>query len=75
MDTGYGDRGLAKWHGGKGSSPRKVDLNKFDEAWERIFGERNTNTNAVSSNRSDNSSVPGQDVSDSESDGGVSRTS
>lgn len=29
-----------KWHGGKGSQPRKVDSKKFSENWERIFKEK-----------------------------------
>jgi len=28
-----------KWHGGKGSQTRKVNSKKFDENWERIFGD------------------------------------
>lgn len=27
-------------HGGKGSSPRKVDKEKFESNWERIFGKK-----------------------------------
>lgn len=29
---------MSKWHGGKGSSPRPIDKNKFDSNWDAIFG-------------------------------------
>lgn len=32
----------SKWHGGKGSSPRKVDKSKFDSNWDNIFGKKKT---------------------------------
>jgi hypothetical protein len=28
------------WHGGKGSRYRKVDQEKYNENWERIFGKK-----------------------------------
>ena len=28
---------MGTWHGGKGSSPRQVNKNKFDSNWDRIF--------------------------------------
>lgn len=28
------------WHGGKGSSNRKVDRKRFDDNWDRIFGRK-----------------------------------
>ena len=28
-----------KWHGGKGSQPRKVNTKKYSDNWERIFGD------------------------------------
>ena len=31
---------MSQWHGGKGSTPRKVDRKKFDENWDRIFGKK-----------------------------------
>ena len=31
---------MTQWHGGKGSTPRKVDKNKFDDNWDRIFGKK-----------------------------------
>lgn len=31
---------MSQWHGGKGSTPRKVDKKKFDENWDRIFGKK-----------------------------------
>jgi|TARA_B100001063_G_C16538262_1_gene439916 uncharacterized protein with von Willebrand factor type A (vWA) domain len=34
---------MSKWHGGKGSSRRPEDKDKYDEAWERIFGEPRPN--------------------------------
>ena len=29
-----------QWHGGKGSRPRPTDKKKFDENWDRIFGNK-----------------------------------
>jgi len=29
-----------KWHGGKGSRYRKVDQQKYNENWERVFGKK-----------------------------------
>jgi hypothetical protein len=29
-----------KWHGGKGSRYRKVDQQKYNEKWERVFGKK-----------------------------------
>ena len=29
-----------KWHGGKGSDPRKVDPAKFASNWDRIFNKK-----------------------------------
>ena len=26
-----------KWHGGKGSSPRKIDSDAYSKNWDRIF--------------------------------------
>lgn len=31
---------MSKWHGGKGSNPRKVDAKKFSEGWDKIFGSK-----------------------------------
>ena len=31
---------MTKWEGGKGSTPRKVDKDKFESNWERIFGKK-----------------------------------
>ena len=28
---------MNKWHGGKGSQPRKVDAKKFSDNWDKIF--------------------------------------
>ena len=28
---------MNKWHGGKGSAPRRVDPKKFSENWDNIF--------------------------------------
>ena len=28
---------MSEWHGGKGSSPRKVDTQKFNSNWDNIF--------------------------------------
>ena len=28
------------WHGGKGSSPRKTDKEKYEQNYERIFGKK-----------------------------------
>ena len=28
------------WHGGKGSDPRKVDTQKFNDNWDAIFGKK-----------------------------------
>lgn len=38
-----------KWHGGKGSRYRKIDKDKYNENWERIFGNRD-NINSTSDN-------------------------
>lgn len=32
-----------KWHGGKGSSRKESDQNKYNDGWERIFGNKNKN--------------------------------
>lgn len=32
---------MAQWHGGKGSSQRKVDKEKFNDNWDKIFGKKN----------------------------------
>ena len=32
---------MAQWHGGKGSSQRKVDKQKFSDNWDKIFGKKN----------------------------------
>lgn len=29
-----------KWHGGKGSKPRKVDPDKFAANWDKIFNKK-----------------------------------
>ena len=29
-----------KWHGGKGSKPRKVDTEKYSDNWDKIFGKK-----------------------------------
>ena len=29
-----------KWHGGKGSGQRPTDKKKYDENWDRIFGNK-----------------------------------
>lgn len=35
---------MAKWHGGKGSSPRKtIDNSKFATGWDRIFAQKEEN--------------------------------
>lgn len=31
---------MTKWHGGKGSSPRKIDKDKFDTNWDAIFNKK-----------------------------------
>lgn len=31
---------MAQWHGGKGSSQRKVDKKKFSDNWDKIFGKK-----------------------------------
>lgn len=31
---------MTKWHGGKGSSPRPINPDRWDENYERIFGKR-----------------------------------
>tara|TARA_R110002153_G_scaffold158317_1_gene310379 strand:+ start:312 stop:458 length:147 start_codon:yes stop_codon:yes gene_type:complete len=32
---------MTKWHGGKGSSPRKTDdAKQYAENWEKIFGNK-----------------------------------
>lgn len=28
----------SEWHGGKGSAPRPMNRDKFNENWDRIFG-------------------------------------
>mgnify|MGYP001202161555 CR=1 FL=1 len=32
---------MAQWHGGKGSSQRKVDKKKYSDNWDKIFGKKN----------------------------------
>jgi predicted ATP-binding protein involved in virulence len=36
-----------KWHGGKGSRYRKIDQDKYNENWERVFGKKD-NINSTS---------------------------
>lgn len=31
---------MSSWHGGKGSRPRPTDKKKFDENWDKIFGNK-----------------------------------
>lgn len=31
---------MSEWHGGKGSSQRKVDKDKFNANWDAIFGKK-----------------------------------
>ena len=31
---------MAQWHGGKGSSQRKVDKKKYNDNWDRIFKQK-----------------------------------
>lgn len=31
---------MVQWHGGKGSTSRKVDKKKFNENWDKIFGKK-----------------------------------
>lgn len=38
---------MSAWHGGKGSAPRKVDKKKFDENWDRIFGKKTIEDDAL----------------------------
>ena len=33
---------MTKWHGGKGSKRRPEDSKKYEEAWEKIFGQPRT---------------------------------
>jgi len=30
----------SNWHGGKGSTPRGTDQNKYADNWEKIFGSK-----------------------------------
>ena len=33
---------MSQWHGGKGSKPRPIkNREKFDDAWDKIFGKKN----------------------------------
>ena len=32
---------MAQWHGGKGSSQRKVDKKKYSDNWDKIFSKKN----------------------------------
>jgi hypothetical protein len=42
---------MTKWHGGKGSTPRKRKVSKkqFEDNWDRIFGDKNDKTTESSS--------------------------
>jgi hypothetical protein len=31
---------MTKWHGGKGSKPRPSDKDKYDQNFDRIFGDK-----------------------------------
>jgi hypothetical protein len=31
---------MSKWHGGKGSKQRPTDHKKFEDNWDRIFGNK-----------------------------------
>lgn len=33
------------WHGGKGSTPRIVDIKKYNDNWDRIFNKKSDNNN------------------------------
>lgn len=33
---------MNSWHGGKGSTQRKVDSKKYNENWDKIFGNKKT---------------------------------
>ena len=35
---------MTSWHGGKGSKYRKVDQQKFNDNWDKIFGKKEDNT-------------------------------
>lgn len=35
---------MSNWHGGKGSSPRPTDKEKYNENWDRIFGSKKEHT-------------------------------
>lgn len=37
---------MSKWHGGKGSTPRprKISNKQFEDNWDRIFGNKNNDT-------------------------------
>lgn len=44
---------MTKWHGGKGSNPRKVDKDKFDENFDRIFGKKDKDSGQAETGRDD----------------------
>ena len=31
---------MTKWHGGKGSTPRQVDKDKYNANWDKIFNSK-----------------------------------
>jgi len=43
---------MTKWHGGKGSAPRPMNVPKstWDENWERVFGSKDKDLNYESDN-------------------------
>lgn len=36
---------MTKWHGGKGSTPRPLDKEKFSSNWDKIFNNKNNKDN------------------------------
>lgn len=41
-----------KWHGGKGSTPRPADKEKFDKNWDKIFNKKSDKKQPLKANNS-----------------------
>ena len=50
---------MSKWHGGKGSAPRKgADRKAYENNWERIFGKKDQEKTPVESMEELNKTIP-----------------
>jgi len=43
---------MTKWHGGKGSQPRKVDSSKYNNNWDKIFNKKKSEEFSIINSKS-----------------------